>query len=271
MCDHKNIRKYRKIQRLDINIYKKMIDEIARENPKSRVWNIFFGDPFLCPDMDNRIEYAKKKGLKDVVLNTNGALMQKDKAKKMILAGLDAMYVGIDAATEKTYEIIRTGGDFKKAVQNVLNYKDLLSQYGNGKQKLFVQYVVSDENEHEIDKFKRYWKKNGVNIKIRPKISWAGLVEAKNLWSNEEVMRKSCYWLMQTMSICADGRVALCAVDLHCRNECGNIIENSISEIWNNKLRKYRLSQNEKQWNKLPSMCSDCRDWQSGYAEYIEI
>lgn len=269
MCDHKNIRKYRKVQTMDFNLYKKIIDEVARVKPDARVWEIFFGDPFLCRDMPERIDYAKQASLQDVVLNTNGVLMAPDKAEAVIHAGLDAMYVGIDGASEKTYNKIRVGGNFAKVLDNVQRYRDLLIKYGNGNQELYVQFVVSDINEHEVDVFKAFWSARGVNVKIRPKVSWAGLVKANNLRSNTEVDRKPCYWLMRTMSICADGRVALCAVDLHCRVPCGDVCNKSLKELWQGKLKEFRTMHKERRFGKLPEMCRNCTDWQSGYAEFI--
>jgi len=269
MCDHKNIKQYRKIQVMDMSLYKKIIDEIAVENSNARVWEIFFGEPFLCPDMAERINYAKDKGLSDVVLNSNGVLMTRDKALNVIHAGLDAMYVGIDAATSGVYEKIRVGGEFVTAVKNVLQYRDLLAHYGRPHQKLFVQYVISDINKQEVERFKTFWAKERVNVKIRPKVSWAGLVEAKNLQNNICVDRKSCYWLMRGINICADGEVALCAVDVHCRVKCGNVKNNTIKEIWQGRLKEYRGMHREKSFGKLPEMCRNCSDWQSAYAEFV--
>src|SRR5690606_36987842 len=126
-----------------------------------------------------------------------------------------AIYVGIDAANAETYEQIRVGGKFETAVANVLGYRDLLRQHGRPGQKLFVQFVVSAINENQVESFKEFWQKEGVAVKIRPKVSWAGLVEATNLRANEVLDRRPCYWLMRTINICADGRVALCSVDVH--------------------------------------------------------
>ncbi len=268
MCDHKNVKKYRPIQRMDFGLYKNIIDEIAINNPQARIWEIFFGDPFLCTDMPERIKYAKGKGLTDVVLNSNGVLMTTEKAIAFIKAGLDAMYVGIDAATEETYQKIRVGGDFNQAVENVLNYRDLLKKYGNGKQKIFVQFVVSNINENELDDFKTFWNKEGINVKMRPKISWASLIDASNLRANTEVERKPCYWLMRTINICADGEVAFCSVDLHCRVKCGNVGDHSIKELWQGKLKEYRTMHIEGRFDELPQICCDCADWQSTYAEF---
>ncbi|MEW6740279.1 MAG: radical SAM/SPASM domain-containing protein [Nitrospirota bacterium] len=268
-CDHRNISKYRRIQKMDFDLYKKIIDEVAIKNNKARVWEIFFGDPFLCNDMDLRIKYAKDKGLQDVVLNTNGVLMIPEKAKSFILAGLDSIYVGIDAATEETYKKIRVGGDFEKVVLNVLQYRDLLREYGKETQKLFVQFVLSDINGHEVEDFKKFWMHEGVHIKIRPKVSWGGIVDAPNLQPNEKVMRKPCYWLMRSINICADGEVALCSVDVHCRVKCGNVKERTIEEVWKGQLKLYRAMHKEERFGELPELCKQCRDWQSAYADYF--
>jgi MoaA/NifB/PqqE/SkfB family radical SAM enzyme len=271
MCDHANMAKHRKTQVMDPGLYKKIIDEISVENPSARVWEIFFGEPFMCRDMPERIRYAKGKGLKDVVLNTNGVLMKPQKARAVIEAGLDAMYVGIDAAKPDTYEKIRVGGNYEIAVRNVLTYRDILREIGRPEQKLFVQFVASELNEDQTEDFKRFWTSEGVNVKIRPKVSWAGLVKADNLQVNEQTGRRPCYWLMRTLNICADGRVALCSVDVHCRVPCGDAGKTSIKDLWAGVLQEYRRMHQQGRFTELPGMCRDCRDWQSGYADYALV
>lgn len=268
MCDHKNMKKYRRTQRMEIGLYCKIIDEVAERNPSCRVWEIFFGDPFLLKDMPERIQYAKDKGLTDVVLNTNGCLMSAEKSEAVISAGLDAIYVGIDAANEETYNKIRIGGDFRTTVQNVLKYRDVLKTHGNGAQRLYVQFVVSEFNEGEVEEFKSFWVSEGVGVKIRPKVSWGGLIRADNLRPNEEISRKPCYWLMQTMNICADGEATLCSVDVHNKVKCGNVSEMSLAEIWQGRLKELRGMHRAGRWHELPEMCRECRDWQSTYAEF---
>lgn len=268
MCDHPNVKNYRKVQVMDLGLYKKIIDEIAVENPSARIWGIFFGDPFMCRDIAQRIKYGKDKGLTDMVLNTNGVLMSPEKGRAVIEAGLDALYVGIDAANAETYLKIRVGGDYDKAVRNVLAYRDALREVGKPHQKLFVQFVVSDINEDQVEPFKEFWSGQGINVKIRPKVSWAGLVDAPNLADNSLVARKPCYWLMQTINICADGRVALCSVDIHCRVPCGDVTTHSIKEVWQTGLKAMRAMHKEGRFRELPEMCRNCSDWQSAYAEY---
>jgi len=267
MCDHKNISKHRKKQIMSMQLYTKLIDEIAAKRPNTRVWEIFFGDPFCCPDMPERVMYAKQSGLTDVVLNTNGLAMFTTNAKKLIDAGLDVLYVGIDAIREETYNRIRVGGNLQRVTKNVLNYKRLLEKIGTKNQKLFVQLVEVDQSADEIQEFKNFWSNEGVAVKIRPKVSWGGLITADNL--NKEMPRVPCKWLMESFSVCADGRVALCAVDLHCSTICGDCNENTIEEIWNSKLKKFREMQQCDQYHLLPPFCKDCLDWQSANCKYV--
>ncbi|MBU0617859.1 MAG: radical SAM protein [Planctomycetes bacterium] len=269
MCDHVNIKHYRKIETMKWDLYAKIIDEIARESPDSRIWQIFYGDPFLLKDMPERIRYAKDQGLTDVVLNTNGVLMTEQRSRPLIEAGLDAIYVGVDAATKESYDQIRVGGDFDAVVANVLTYRDLLRQHGRPEQKIFVQYVVSDINEHETDEFREFWAERNVDVKIRPRVSWAGLIDAPNLQPNEQVQRRPCYWLMRTINICTDGRVAFCSADPHCRVPCGAVRTHSIKELWAGQLREYRKMHAEGRFDELPEMCRECMDWQSAYAEFF--
>lgn len=269
MCDHKNIVKYRKIEKMPRDLYERIIDEIARERPAARVWEIYYGDPFLLPEMPERIRYAKERGLTDVVLNTNGVLMTAEKSRSYIEAGLDAIYVGIDAVKPETYNQIRVGGNYETAVRNVLEYRRLLREIGRPEQKIFVQFVVCDLNEGEVEEFRRFWTEAEVGVKIRPRVSWAGLIEARNLQPNEATARRPCYWLMRTINICTDGRVTFCSCDTHCRVPCGNVREESIRSIWEGTLKRYRQMHQDGRYDELPQLCRDCRDWQSAYAEFF--
>lgn len=156
-------------------------------------------------------------------------------------------------------------------MNNVLAYRDALAAYGRPEQKLFVQFVISDINEDQVEEFTRFWTEAGVAVKIRPKVSWAGLVEATNLQPNQAVQRKPCYWLMRTINICADGRAALCSVDVHCRVPCGDVNTATIKELWQNgPLAEYRRLHLDGRFDELPEMCRNCPDWQSGYADFHE-
>ncbi|MBI4595175.1 MAG: radical SAM protein, partial [Candidatus Tectomicrobia bacterium] len=120
MCGHRNMS--RKKGRMPIELFKKIIDEIAERDKHTRVWLVFFGEALLLKktNLFPMIEYAKGKGLVDVVLNSNGNLLNEDAARGLINAGLDSIYIGIDASTQNTYNQLRVGGNYHKVVNNII-------------------------------------------------------------------------------------------------------------------------------------------------------
>lgn len=264
MCPHKDMK--RKPGIMSWNIYKKIIDEIAEKQPDTQIWITFFGEGMILKDLPERIEYAKMKGLTNILFNTNGNLMNPEYSKRLIKSGLNGLYVGIDAFNEESYEQIRVKGNLKKVTNGVLEYKSLLDEYGKENQKVVVQFVEMEKNKSEIDAFIQFWNSHNIQCKVRPMVSWAGKVDVVNL--KEDMERLPCYWAMNTLNIIDTGRVALCSVDLECQEQMGDITLNTIEEIWNTSLKDFRKKHREKQWDFLPDMCKNCEDWQSGYAVY---
>lgn len=272
MCVHKSMSRKKGIMKWEL--LTKIIDEISENNKNVRVWMVFFGDPFVIkqtkPSIFDMVRYAKYKGLTDVVLNSNGCLMDKDAAMKLLECGLDAIYFGLDAISPETYAKLRVGGDYNKTVNNILTLLDLKEKLNSDHPKVFVQYVEMEENMDEKEDFIKFWTQFDVTIKIRPKLSWAGSIDAPNLiLGNKE--RWPCHWLMQSMSIVDDGRVVLCPVDLNANVVVGDVNEETLKNIWQNQLKAYRKLHIEGRYDELPTMCRDCRDWQSARSDYYSM
>ncbi len=272
MCVHSEMTRKKGI--MPWGLFTKIIDEIAVVDKNVRVWMVFFGEPLILkktkPTIFDMIAYAKSKRLTDVVLNSNANLMDEDTARSLIKSDLDAIYFGIDAFTPETYEKLRVGGNYNKVIKNIRNLIKLKKEINVENPEIYVQFVEMDINTHEKEDFIRFWEKQGVAVKIRPKISWGGLIEAPNLiLSNKN--RWPCYWAMQTMSITDTGKVVKCAVDLDARFIAGDVNTQSLKEIWNKELKKIRQLHISKEFNKLPDDCRECRDWQSARADYYSL
>lgn len=118
-----------------------MIDEIAAKKSDARVWITFAGEGSILKDLPEKIEYAKKAGLTDVVLNSNGTRLTPEFSERLIKAGLDVLMVGVDAAIPETYAKLCIGGKYNEPVANVLAYRDLLQKYGKPGLRMNVQFV----------------------------------------------------------------------------------------------------------------------------------
>ncbi|MDP2922434.1 MAG: radical SAM protein [Candidatus Omnitrophota bacterium] len=269
MCVHKNMKRKQGV--MQWKLFTKIIDEITMVDKNARVWMVFFGEALILkktkPSIFDLIKYAKDKGLRDVVLNSNANLLDLKTAKALIACGLDAIYIGIDAFLPETYSKIRVGGNYKKTVRNILTLIKLKNKSKSSKPKIYVQFVEMNINRAQKKDFIEFWKKYDVTIKIRPMVSWAGSIDAPNLVLDNKA-RWPCYWALQTMSITDTGKVVTCAVDLDATFIAGDVNKNSLKEIWNGKLKGLRALHIAKKFNRLPDNCKNCKDWQSARADY---
>lgn len=272
MCVHKEMTRKKGI--MPWELFTRIIDEIATTSPDSRVWMVFFGEALLLkkkkPSIFDMIAYAKGKGLTDVVLNSNANLMDEKAARGLIDSGLDAIYIGLDAFCEETYSKVRVGGNYGKTVAQVMRLLQLKKELAADKPEVFVQFVEMDINAGEKESFIDFWKEQGATVKIRPKVSWAGLIDAPNLTLGDDD-RWPCYWAMQTLSITDTGKVVTCAVDLDARYIAGDVNTQSLKEIWNGRLGQLRLMHKARDFKRLPENCKRCRDWQSARADYYSV
>jgi len=269
MCVHRTMTRKRGV--MPWGLFTKIIDEIAETDPTVRVWMVFFGEALILkrttPSIFEMIAYAKAKGLTDVVLNSNMNLLDEASARKLVASGLDAVYIGIDAFRPETYAKLRVGGSYERVVKQTKRLIKIRDEMGSLKPEVFVQFVEMDINRDEKEEFISYWGSCGANVKIRPKVSWGGMIEAPNLVLGRED-RWPCYWAMRTMSITDRGLAVTCAVDLDARYVAGDVNKSTISEIWNGPLKDLRRLHLEGRYEELPGICRDCRDWQSARADY---
>lgn len=272
MCVHKDMLRPRGY--MPWPLFTKIIDEVAVENPQARVWMVFFGEALILRrrkgGIFDQIRYAKAKGLTDIVLNSNANLLDETAARDLIASGLDAIYIGIDAHSPESYAKIRVGGDHAKVVANVRRLLALKRELGSQTPRVFVQFVDMDDNRGEMDDFIAFWTAEGAQVKIRPKVSWAGQIDAPNLVLDNS-QRWPCYWAMQSMSITDRGLAVTCAVDLDARFVAGDVNKATLKSIWNGRLKENRQHHLNGNWDALPEVCRQCRDWQSARADFHSV
>lgn len=101
------------------------------------------GEPMLRPNLAGLVEHASTLGIR-VAMTTNGTLIDKEKAKTLITAGLRGVNISIDSPIRKVHEKVRgVEGSFKAATKAV----SLFSKYARkGKITVRINTVVSREN-----------------------------------------------------------------------------------------------------------------------------
>jgi len=117
MCAHDKLTRAKGF--MSMSLYKKIIDEIAQENKGTRIWLDAYGEPLLAGwKLYYMIDYAKKKGLYNVCMNTNGTLLKKEYADMLLDSGIDFISLDCDGFSKEVYEKIRINGDRDVFYQN---------------------------------------------------------------------------------------------------------------------------------------------------------
>ncbi len=261
MCPQPGLQRAR--GEMEFDVFKRIVDEVARESPGSRLWLALMGEALLLGNRLVRlIRYAKQQGLQQVYLNTNACLLTRDMTWKLIESGLDGIIVGLDAFTAPTYRAIRVNGDYAETVENVEYLLSVKRAHSLQKPEVTVQFITMDENEREVDDFTDYWLSRGAVVKIRPRLGWGAGVEARHLRERGIARDFPCPWLNRTVSIHWSGRVAQCDADYEGAHSPGDIHTQSIKELWDGELARRRARHLAGDFSH--ELCRNCYDWAAG-------
>lgn len=265
MCPQPALKRQR--GEMPMEVYRKIVDEVARENPSSNLWLALMGESLLVGHkLADMISYAKREGIQNIHLNTNARFLDSEMTEKLIGAGVDEIIVGLDAFKKETYDRIRINGDFDETIKNCERLLKIKKEMHLEKPVVIMQFICMEENEHEEEQFKNYWLDKGSVVKIRPKLGWGAGVEAKNLNLPESERNFPCPWLNRTVSIHWSGRLAQCDGDFEGAYSPGDIRTQSIKEIWEGELAARRA----RHWKGdfTHDLCKNCRDWQAGRSAF---
>ena len=246
--------------RMDIRLYKKLIDEIAIENPYVRIWLDYYGEPLLQQfKLFYMIDYAKKKGLSNISFNTNGTLLNQEMTEMVLDSGLDFISIDCDGFSKEVYEKIRVNANRDVTYANIEYFLKRRAERGLKKHIVEVKVMEMQENAHEIDTIIKYWRNRGAWTTTRRLISWAGMVDEISPIAQEN--RVACGNAVGVMAITWDGKVVNCVMDANAEYVCGDANTESIKEIWKRRNETMVRKHIEHRFDELPEICRNCTDW----------
>lgn len=252
---------------ISLETYKKIIDETAKEQPGTRIWLDFYGEALLVGwKLYYFIDYAKRKGLTNICINTNATIMNKEYAEMLIDSGVDYISIDCDGFSKEVYESIRVNGDRDKFYANV----EYLLEYRNKVKSnviVDIKIIELDNNKNEIDQILSYWRKRGAWTAVRRCSEW---VDDTNSIKKQKD-RIVCGHGIGTAAISWDGIVAGCELDYDLKFACGNINDELIKTIWKRRNEEFLKLQFEHKWDELPEICKNCSNWKNiGEMRYDE-
>ena len=268
-CSHKEMKRPR--EDMTEEMFKRIVDEIAREKPDCEIWPTFYGEALLLGDTLWRwLDYAASIGCDNIVLNSNGILLERN-IDQVLASPLRRFILSLDAFQPETFKKIRVGGSRNKifaAVEKLLRRREELGQQYPIIQ---CQFSLMEENEAEVQDFTEFWQARQAEVKVRRMFSWTstGSIKVPGL-ENEPDFRIACPWGNNAAAIHQNGNLVACAVDYEGRFVAGNVAHKSIKEIWQGAHKQgVRDPHRQHQWDQIPAICQTCPDWQVVGARYL--
>ncbi len=258
MCAHDKLT--RKKGSMDIRLYKKIIDEVAMENPYTRIWLDFYGEPLLINyKLYYMIDYAKKKGLKSLSFNTNATMLTAEMAEMLLDSGIDFISIDCDGFSKNVFESVRVGADRDAVYENIEYFLRLKKERGVESPIIEIKIMEMDENKDELNTVIDYWRERGAWTCIRRLITWGGAVDTVHIDADKD--RIACGDAVGILPITWDGIAVNCVMDVDAKYPSGDVNKESIKDIWARR-NKYLVEKHlNHQWSDLPKICHGCNDW----------
>lgn len=122
--------------------------EGLRSFDSTAIPSVFFGglgEPLYHPKTIEMIQQVKALGAR-VEMITNGTMLTETRAKQLISAGLDTLWVSIDGATPESYSDIRLGAQLPKVLKNLARFRELRKPGHRPTPEIGIAFVAMKRN-----------------------------------------------------------------------------------------------------------------------------
>jgi len=203
---------------MDINLFKKIINELSEINYHGQILLHFYGEPLTDERLPDLVKYTKEKLPNSIIqINTNGFLLTIPLYKELIISGVSRF---------------------------------LITQYSKETPltiKKFFEYIKKNPS----DKIKIIYRRLGKDLGLSNR---GGEIKVKKCSDFE---RPICLYPNNSIIIDYGGNWVLCCNDYHSSIKFGNLKNEKLLDIWNKPSYK-RLREEIRQRNfKLP-ICKRC-------------
>jgi len=200
-------------------------------------------EPFLCKSLEDYVHEAKQIGFEYVYVTTNGALATEERLKEIIDNGIDSLKFSINAGTRETYNFIHGADDFDKVIDRLkfcYEYrKTSINQF-----KLYISYIVTRFNAHEVESFKDTYSEYCDYIAFCPLYDLGGLLPEVNTrmrpLSPPQYMldygissKRTCNNLFDSIGVTSEGYLTACGcADFQRYLIVGDLNTTSLYDAW---------------------------------------
>jgi molybdenum cofactor biosynthesis enzyme MoaA len=221
----------------------RLLDECGALGVPSVKFN-WRGEPLLHPRLPEFIDYAKRKGVLETLINTDAVTLTAEKSEALIDAGLDMIIYSFDGGTKETYESMRPGrfkaNRFEDVYANIRRFAEIRARKGAHFPRTKIQMILTDATHGEQETFFNMFEDCVDDVSVKayterggelPELDESGRRDVKAFIEKQGLDPKTPYWrdmggslyvsvgrlpceqIFQRLMITYDGRVSMCCYD----------------------------------------------------------
>lgn len=240
MCSRNQMR--RSPADLSFEHFQKIVDECSQQ-PGVVLQLFYLGESLLHPQFDEMVAYADSVKDRSRVrlrfgLQTNGMLLDRGRAERLLEAGLREIHFSFDAL-EDELERLRPGAEYATIERNLLDLLELRQQKGIDDVVVQISKLCDDIHAESVIRFCQRWHEQVDRINLLPYTRIAGnsyLDATGNIQSMPSLppanTRRYC-GQGDRLIVLASGDFAFCHGDINHEIRLGNVDQRSIRETWN--------------------------------------
>jgi len=229
-CIH-SVRRIKK-QVLGFNLFEDIISQAVEFGIRSLKLN-FMNEPLLLPELENYISYARRCGMINVFLSTNGILLTDQRARSLIDAGLTKLFVSIDAINARTYMLQRGSPKYNTVVSNTLNFIAVRNQLKKQYPLVRVNFLKNKLNESEEIEFIEYWTGKADMVIVQE--MYETIDKKSNIFIPADGREFHCSFPFKQLVINHRGDILPCCTMHGLNLRIGNIRTMTLRQAWNSQ------------------------------------
>lgn len=252
-------------------VFERCLSELAKHVPPIRVVSLYQGgEPFLNKHFLKMPRRVKEIGIPLVKTISNGMLIRPEQIDDVVTSGLDLIEISLDGQSPAESDHVRVRADFDRIVGVIRALVD-------AKKRLNPDFRVCISNTQFQDPERydpevafpppaNYLLETFADIRDHLEFNpnwariWPSALPANGydllLDDRPRNMPTRCDLLDDMLNIRSDGQVVACCYDLTSISNLGNIMEQSLEEIWNgDAARNFRL---QFESGDHPELCREC-------------
>jgi MoaA/NifB/PqqE/SkfB family radical SAM enzyme len=262
------------------DVFKKIADEVVEHAGEIKRVSLYRdGEPLIDRKLPARVAVLKDGGIGNVAISTNVSLLNEERSRALLEAGLDTIIMSIDSLDKDVFEAIRVRLKFEQVLENALRFIELRNKI-RPQTKIWMRMIRQESNVNEWPEYEKYWASRlseQDRIYYHNIFNWGGQLKVYQPVASSYEPGLPCVALWSLLVVFCNGDVPLCNVDYNNKYPLGNVLNTSIEELWRSKLANDRRMLHLTGEKRCITLCTDCNVWDESpdlantSAEYAKI